>query len=57
MTRAFQAAYVDLDTLNAQQEFASPDRTIGTTLTEREVSTIDQLAIWEIRFDFNSKTV
>jgi hypothetical protein len=57
MTRAFQAAYVDLDTLDAEQEFASPDRAIGTTLTEREVSTVDPLATWEIRFDSNSKTV
>jgi len=55
MTRAFQAAYVDLDTLDAQQEFASPDRTIGTTLTEREVSTIDRVPTWEIRFDSSSK--
>jgi len=54
MTRAFQAAYVDLD---AQQELASPDRAIGTTLAEREVSTIDQLPTWEIRFDSSSKTV
>jgi hypothetical protein len=43
MTRAFQATYVDLDTLDARQERASPDRAIGTTLAEREVSTIDQL--------------
>ena len=57
MTRAFQIAYVDLDTLDAQQELASPDRAIGTTLTEREVSTIDQLPTWEIRFGSNSKTV
>ena len=57
MTRAFQAAYVDLDTLDAQQELASPDRAIGTTLTEREVSTIDQFPTSEIRFDSSSKTV
>jgi hypothetical protein len=56
MTGAFQAAYADLDTLDAQQELASRDRAIGTTLTEREVSTIDQ-STWEIRFDSNSKTV
>jgi hypothetical protein len=57
MTRALQAAYVDLDTLDAQQELASSNRAIGTTLTEREVSTIDQLPTWEIRFDSSSKTV
>jgi hypothetical protein len=57
MTRAFQAAYVDLDTLGAQQELVSPDRAIGTTLTLREVSTIEQLPTWEIRFDSNLKTV
>jgi hypothetical protein len=57
MSRAFQAAYIDFVSLDAQHEFASPDRAIGTTLTEREVSTIDQLPTWDIHFDSNSKTV
>ena len=57
MTRAFQVADVDLDTLDAQQELASPDRAIGTTLMAHDGSAIDQLPTWDIRFDSNSKTV
>jgi hypothetical protein len=53
MTRAFQAADVDLE----QQELASPDRAIGTTLMAHDGSAIDQLPTWDIRFDSNSKTV
>ena len=57
MTRAFQAADVDLDTPDAQRELASPDRAIGTTLMAHDGSAIDQLPTWDVRFDSNSKTV
>ena len=57
MTRAFQAADVDLDMPDAQRELASPDRAIGTTLMVHDGSAIDHLPTLDIRFDSNSKTV
>lgn len=43
MTRAFQAAYVDLDTPDAQQEVACLDRAIGATFAERVDSELVKL--------------
>ena len=57
MTRAFQAADVDLDMLDAPRKSTSPDRAIGTTLMAHDGSAIDRLPAWDIRFNSNSKTV
>lgn len=54
MTRAFQIAYVDLDTPAAEQEIAYYDRVIGATLVERGS---DGRAYFSLGLDHHNMTI